>query len=711
MFKSYATKKLILLLFVLPLLVVGCGGGSSEQPLMDGSALITDTGGAISVQSADSPIYGAKAVIEDETLVEPETITIAYEDNLPAPLNADATALGAKQLSKVLVLSRTGTVDFGKSVSVTIPYDKSLLPDNAVPIVVYWDNTTNSYSPIAIRSMDRTKGTITFLTAHASKYVVILIDLIAGVDTPDLTKLSIDVGFKPGEDGFFVHNFGSYDSPGGNCFGMAAYSAWYHHAKKSSKGQGLYSLYREGDVNKDEDDQIARELIARVYQAGDQKTHMQALLAANDLGLTRELEERFIALSLIQQLIVTKQAQLFVMGSNLGNKDQSAHAVTVYGYDGTNKKFLVYDNRFPNETNTVDWDWINGFGLNSKSENWDVYAFASFNSAYSPTTLEGFYNAAEAGFPVSHYPKITINNPTVSASTPNTFEVEAEDNILIKGSVPRPTEADNKNAQRYVHVYLQGIRDVKAYLVDQSNNTFEIPISKLPDPTGTDVMLFVSEREKPFANGLPAWAGGFHAFKQFKIRVANQSFFKNLGFESGDFSGWVSERHIWGGGQQVTPSDKSAVLGAIGFDPIASDLSTPLFGNYVGRVNNSDNFYHISTMSQTAVVPTAKNPVVKFYWSAVLEDPQHDPTEQPYVDVSLEDQTKGVTLYKKRFYSNDPSYSGWKSYQGGQWKAIPWQLVEIPVAQYVGDTLLLKVEAADCAQGGHGGYVYVDAEE
>lgn len=703
MFKSAFTNWLRLFVLILPIFIAGCDGGSSETT-KDSSAQISDTGGTVAVQSAESPIYGAKLVIEDETLVEPETITIEYEDNLPAPLNAESLALGAKQISKVLILNRTGTVDFGKSVSVTIPYDKSQLPDHAVPIVVYWDTSTNSYSPIAIRSLDRQNGTITFLTSHASKYVVIVLDRLFDLISPDHTLYSTNVGFDPAIDSFFVHNFGSYDSPGGNCFGMAGYSAWYHYSKKAIKGQGLRSLYKEGNTAKEEDDQISRELIARVFQAGNQKAHIEALNAANALGLTRELEERFIALSIIQQLIVSKQAQILAMGIGGFFKFSDGHAVTIYAYDGNTKKFLYYDNNYPGEVVSVPWDWENGFGTNTKNKKYDVYAFASFNSAYSSGTLEGFYNAAESGFPSSHYPKITITGPTEATTTPNTYEVQSEDNVVIKGSVPRPASADNTNAKRYVHVYLNGARDTTVYLVDQGNNSFEIPVAKLSDPTGTDVMLLVSENKK-------TWAGGFHAFKQFKVRVANQPFFSNFGFETGDIAGWTSERHVWGGGQQVIPSDKSTVLGGSGFDSIATDLSVPLFGNFAGRVNNSDNGYHISTLSQTAVVPTAKNPVVKFYWSAVLEDPQHSPIEQPYVDIVLENQTKGITLYSKRYYSNDSSYSGWQSYQGGQWKAIPWQLVEIPASQYIGDTLLLKVEAADCALGGHGGYAYIDAEE
>jgi hypothetical protein len=709
---------------IIPLFLVACGGSSSKneattelswvsnflssatanESASSISVKITDAaGGVIEVKSAQSPIKGAKVVIEAESLADDaETISLSYENELPGGLNAEAIALGAKQISKVLVLGRTGSVDFAKAASVTLPFDKSALSADAVPIVVYWDTTTNSYSPVTIRSIDRAKGTVTFMTAHASKYVVIVLDKLFGSTPMDHSAISINVGFDPKVDGFFVHNFGSYDSPGGNCFGMAAYSAWYQASKKVLKGTGLVSLYKEGDSKKEEDDQIARELIATTYQSGSQKAHIEALNWTNDHKLTKELEDRFTSYELISQLIVTRQAQILAMGIGHVFNWTDGHAVTVYAYDGS--KFLYYDNNYPSEVVSVPWDPVNGFGKNSKDKRFDVFAFASLNQAYSPVMLDKLYQDAEAGFPVSHYPKITMTSPTELASTPNTFEVSTDENVVLKGSALRPAASKNPNAQRYVHVYLNGMPVATPYLLDQANGSFEINIPKLPDPSGTDIMLLISENKK-------RWSGGFHSFKQFKVRVANQYFFKNLGFETGDFSDWFSERHLWNSSTSIIPSDKSTVVTGSQFDPKATDLSLPLFGKSVGRINNEDNDLHISSLTQTAVVPTSKNPVVRFYWAAVLEDPQHPAEAQPYVDVSVVNQSKGMTLYKKRFYANDPSYSGWVSYDGGNWKGIPWQLAEINVLKYVGDTLILKVEAADCAYSGHGGYAYLDAEE
>jgi hypothetical protein len=106
----------------------------------------------------------------------------------------------------------------------------------------------------------------------------------------------------------------------------------------------------------------------------------------------------------------------------------------------------------------------------------------------------------------------------------------------------------------------------------------------------------------------------------------------------------------------------------------------------------------------------------RLYWAAILEDPQHDSANQPYVDVVVTDNTTGTILYSKHFYTNDPSYSGWRvisgsSYGSGDWKSIPWQIVTVDVSSAAGHQIRLKVTAADCGYGGHGGYVYLDGDE
>ncbi|MFY9513508.1 MAG: hypothetical protein WAQ05_21290 [Rubrivivax sp.] len=696
-------------------LLSGCWDDTDKVEPSTSDTASGGTVGAFTVTApAGSAIAGAKVEVPADAVTSADNITISSEDALPLAVNSDVSTAGFEQISKTIVIQRTNSADFGKPVDVTVPFDTTKLPASVTPIVAYLDEDTGAYSPIALKSINRAAGTLVFTTAHASKYAVIWIKVGGNGTNLDPSQLTTSVNFDPAVDSFFVHNFGSYEVPGGNSFGMAAYASWYHFAKKQAKGAGLRTLYKEGNPVLEEDDQVARELILRAYQAGDQKAHILALDNAAAQGATNVVAENGVALSLIQQLMLTKQAQLLVMGKQgTGGKWSDGQAVAVFGYDGASKRFQYYDTRFPGEIVTLPWDPVNGFGVDSKNKDYDVFAFAAFNSAYSSKTLNSLYTAAEAGFPASLYPKITISAPTETSANSGTYQIPTDDVVTLTGSVPRPSSA-SATAQRYAHVYLNGVRMANAFLVDNSSGAFSIPLGKLPTVAGTDVMVLISETEKAYAGwgSGAAWAGGFHAFKQFRIRVANQFFFQNMGFETGDLTGWASERHLWGQAPgQTIPSDKSAMIATPGFDLIATDLQVPLFGTKAFRINSDDGSEHISSVTQAAVVPSGQNPVLRFYWSAVLEDPQHSPEDQPYIDIVVVNKTKNIELYKKRFFSNDPTYSGWLSYQSGSWKSIPWQLVELSVAQYAGDTIELRVEVADCALGGHGGYGYLDVDE
>ena len=122
------------------------------------------------------------------------------------------------------------------------------------------------------------------------------------------------------------------------------------------------------------------------------------------------------------------------------------------------------------------------------------------------------------------------------------------------------------------------------------------------------------------------------------------------------------------------------------------------------RVNNEDDSYHASTASQTAVI---KDPALKLAWAAVLEDPAHDFPNQPFVEITVRDETLGTDLYHKHYFSGDPSYNGWVVLSTG-WKVIPWQVLNLDVSGAIGHSVSIKVYASDCGFGGHGGYAYLD---
>jgi hypothetical protein len=254
----------------------------------------------------------------------------------------------------------------------------------------------------------------------------------------------------------------------------------------------------------------------------------------------------------------------------------------------------------------------------------------------------------------------------------------------------------------YLHVYFDGVRQsAAAAAIDASGNfTLNFP-TKLENKV--EVMLLVSEHARDTRTG-------FSAFGKFNVQPEGKNFFVNLGFETGDASGWASQTTLLNTGAVWNPT-KLAVVG-VGFDPIATDIPTAVFGAHAARVNDQDPSYHTTYIAQKAVVPASGNPQLLFKWAAVLEDPQHSAADQPYVEVLVRNVTKGTELYRKRFYTSDPSFNGWKDYLGGTWKAIPWQSVVLTgLSAYAGDEIELRVDGADCGLGGHGGYVYFDGEE
>lgn len=491
-------------------MVSACGGGSGggdDGSDKDGERTLSySQGGTVEVKDQNSPIRGTKVLIKPGTLgADSETISISYEDALPGSFRAEAVLLDARQASKTLVLKRTTSVDLELPAEVTMPYDKSIVTDNDVPVVLYWDEATGKYSAVAVNSINRAAGTITFRTAHFSKFVVAILKAIA--DKLIVSQPSINTNFRPNADGFFVTNFGAYESPGGSCLGMANYSTWYFDNKKGTKGAGLQTLYKEGVPTAEEDDQNVRELISRAFIASSQYWAKEAQASQVAEG------EVFTGVYLIQSMILTGSPQVLLMSdavpiANFG------HAVTVYRYDADNSRFEIYDNNFPRETVYLEWRPVSGFGDYSKYGGAaKEFGFDAWHSSFSFATFENLFNGVESGWDSSKFARITLTQPAASTSDPNILETSNTNNVIIAGQVPRLSGESNLNAPRYAHLYSNGINKVGVTPVDESGS-FIFTIPTLAKPEGTNVMVLISESDK-------SWQRGFRAFKQVTIRVAS----------------------------------------------------------------------------------------------------------------------------------------------------------------------------------------------
>lgn len=204
--------------------------------------------------------------------------------------------------------------------------------------------------------------------------------------------------------------------------------------------------------------------------------------------------------------------------------------------------------------------------------------------------------------------------------------------------------------------------------------------------------------------------------------------FNNGSFETGDFTGWTKIKGYNNGLKGSPPFSLSSINTDYSYgtellstvssitDPRTDGLlPLPGTGRYSAKINDEDGSNHFNAISQQDIITQADRGSdgklhVRFSYAAVLEDPQHNPEEQPYFYVLLQDMTTGQTLYSEFTYSNQPGRSFHTSNYGySTWKWTDWNNIDIVVPDSaLGHTLLIAAAASDCSLGAHGGYVYLD---
>ncbi len=673
----------------------------------------------ISVDSA-SPIAGASVSVPADAVAGGQVeVVIGFEDQPPGPLRPEAVAEGATMASKTYVLTKSRPGSFDNAVSVTVPYDSRSLAPGDVPSVLYWDEASSSYRAMAVTAYDEGTGRVTFRTVHFSKFVVAAVKGLGAQfkgAAPAGSALDADSGYRPSTDGFFRANISSYSSPGGNCLGMAAFADWFYERAKSplNGGQGLFSTYLEGNLASQQDDVIAEELIVRAHAAASQDWARRLLVRYATLSSDD------VAASLVQAIKLTGLPQLFVMHGNpswweqyIQGKASWGHALVAYRYSHQDGVIYLYDPNLRGD-DTAGIKYVPGQGFQGLTKTGlyptepDQFAFDSVSAIYGPADMRALFDGAASGWDEGRYGKVAFELPVVDPNT-RTAVVTDRTGVRMVGTVTS-VGGDAANAPNTVDVYIAGAFD-KTYPVTAGRFDFTLPV--LPEAPSTEVLMVA--RCNACAPTIDGDVGSrktsiYGTFTRIRIRTG--SILDNWGFERGNFDRWDSLRYLLTGGGEVRPSDKSEVVQP-GFDPIATSISTVLHGSFAARINNFDRSYHVSRVTRDVTVPADGAPfALAFNWAAVLEDPEHDPVDQPFVNIEVINIDTGEALYKRRYYSNDPSFPGWKSFRGGDWKAIDWQSVRLDsLERFAGNTLRVIVEAADCGRGAHGGYAYFDAEE
>lgn len=688
------------------LAVAGCGGGGggggdnstpTPTPVVNnelvGQSLTAAQGATITVPTSAAALGGATIQIPPDAAMQDISVHVGYQDDAPGPFRQEAIDAQVTQVSKTVLVKVADDAPntFNDLVTLTIPYDVAAA-GGLPPAVLYWDESAQAYQPVSVIAVDQAKGTVTFQTSHFSSFVAVVLKALSK------SIPTVDTGFQLGVDSVLHPNFGSYQF-GGHCAAFASMSSYYYGTKPATH---LYSFAQEGATEQPADDEITRTAMSLTY----------ALLAKKWSSVASSIvipSSGFTGLLMIQSMLATGKPVHLVMHSNNG-KD-GGHSVTAFAYDAGLAAFRIYDSNFPKNEVTFPWD-LQGFGTYSRAASYpahmfDYIGFAGDDTFGAPAQFQQIVKDWQDGKLKDYYANLQVTDETSTVrplkfDAPVTVKIAYQDNQSVTGQFNRPA---GSTKPVFLHVWLDGVKQSATGMPLPASGQFTLSFpTKLENKV--EVMLMVSEHDRDVFRG-------FSGFGKFTVQPEGKNFFVNFGFETGDLTGWNGvTTFLPQSGETGTFTPTKLTVMDVGFDPIATDLPTVVFGSHSVRVNDQDNGFHTTFVSQTATVPASGNPQLNFKWAAVLEDPQHPAEDQPFVDVTVTNVTKSVVLYSRRFYTSDPSFNGWKSYDGGQWKAIDWQTVLLTgLSQYAGDQIELKIVGADCGQGGHGGYVYLDGEE
>ncbi|MBK5284965.1 MAG: PKD domain-containing protein, partial [Bacteroidia bacterium] len=201
------------------------------------------------------------------------------------------------------------------------------------------------------------------------------------------------------------------------------------------------------------------------------------------------------------------------------------------------------------------------------------------------------------------------------------------------------------------------------------------------------------------------------------LAKAQTAYCPNTDFEMGNFTNWlgftgtfpqlpnVPTPGIVNGRHTIIASPAAPAT-----DPnTCNNLQiTPAFvGGYVCRLGNS------STGAQTEqlvypLVVDSNNALFVYRYAVVLQDPSHTPAEQPNFRIRVLDSL-GVVIDPvcgQYFVQSAANIPGFQSCGTTRWK--DWTTVGVNLSSYIGQTIRLEFTTADCSQGGHFGYAYLD---
>ena len=192
----------------------------------------------------------------------------------------------------------------------------------------------------------------------------------------------------------------------------------------------------------------------------------------------------------------------------------------------------------------------------------------------------------------------------------------------------------------------------------------------------------------------------------------------NGGFEEGTFDGWTGKIGAWIDNKitmttnGIDSNSHTMINAVINFtDPIIPnlDLTPPSGGSYIVKLGNKYSGANAEQLTYCFEV-SAENADFNFFYLPVLEDRGHNKSIQPFFEYRVLDAEQEV-LFEHKIAADvkDPFFLNYKPPNNADPIAYQtWTCENINLSAYIGQQLCIVFTTADCREGGHFGYTYID---
>lgn len=560
----------------------------------NGSETIGSQGGVLSITSG--ALDGLRIVVPSGATESPVDISVVSEavDDLPGLPEVGSIA------SRLITISTDGSDSwnafkiFDRPLTVTLPYDEDLVEnEEAVRFYVY-DPAADHFEPTGFLDQNKADNTITFEAATFSKFVAV--EVAMSLLESAGSSLSVDTGFRPAQDGWFIPNYGSYLKNGGICLGMTTYAKWYYTHQKGSDGTGLYDKYRQGDTNEWRDDATAIELATRVQMGvagiwGAMTAEEQANHTTREAGY-----------SIIHGMLISGEPQLVGLKTvyTNGNWAAGGHAILAYKYD--NGRFYMYDPNNPGtdpsaEQQQLPFNATSGFtkvfksGLNANNPLIFNVFYHAGAKVFSPlNAYKGLYDKAQNGFSDDAvFPDIELTDVSTDVTGTTPIDTDADgirDTTEAKCTITGTITGGQQPVQKTL--VLVGNKKYQATVTD---GAFEVEV---PLKQGVNDVVVLATDANTFTN----WAGFYRTEIESTAARGALTVTMSWGEDDSDVDLHVLEpygRHIYYGNKMPQydgpyldfdnthgfgPEHYYATDDMVMYDTSGAQRSTDIFGTY-----------------------------------------------------------------------------------------------------------------------------------